>query len=91
MVTYYAKLTSKGQLTLPAELRRRMRFEIGETLAFDLAEDGHLAVRSPRQVLEANFGTWSLPEGMTVQDAVRIAREEMQEEAVERYLRATES
>ena len=67
-----------------------LRFEIGATLAFDLAEDGHLAVRSPRQVLEANFGTWSLPEGMTVHDAIRIAREEMQEEAVERYLRAME-
>ena len=86
MVTYYAKITSKGQLTLPVELRRRMEFQTGDTVAFHVAEDGHVAVRSPRQALEAVLGTLP-PLSMSVEEAIQIARDEMEHDAVDRHNR----
>lgn len=86
MVTYYAKVTSKGQLTIPVELRRRMSIKTGETIAFDVAEDGGVAVRSTSQDLAAVLGTLP-PLSISVEEAIRIAREEMENDAVQRHLR----
>lgn len=43
MVT--ATLTSKGQITIPKEVREKLGLETGDRLVFDLGEDGVLAVR----------------------------------------------
>ena len=38
-------LTSKGQITLPIELRRSWRLEAGDQIDFVLVEDGSVQVR----------------------------------------------
>ena len=40
-----AKVTSKGQVTIPKRVRSRMAIETGDHLAFDLDENGGLHVR----------------------------------------------
>ena len=39
-----AKVTSKGQVTIPKEIRKRMAIEMGDRLAFELETDGRLWV-----------------------------------------------
>ena len=43
-----AKVTSKGQVTIPKEVRELMAIETGDRLAFDLEEDGRLRVSRVR-------------------------------------------
>lgn len=40
MVRSKAKLTSKGQLTLPAAVRKALHVEAGDTVAFEIGADG---------------------------------------------------
>jgi AbrB family looped-hinge helix DNA binding protein len=37
-----AKITSKGQITLPLKIRQRLGVQAGETVSFEEAEDGFL-------------------------------------------------
>ena len=39
-----AKVTSKGQVTIPKQVRRLMAIEVGDRLAFELDDDGRLRV-----------------------------------------------
>lgn len=40
-----ATLTSKGQVTIPSEIRRRMGLKAGDKLDFRVDDDGRLTVR----------------------------------------------
>lgn len=44
-MSYHAKITSKGQITLPAELRARMNVRTGDTLEFYLDHLDRVCVR----------------------------------------------
>jgi antitoxin PrlF len=48
-------LTSKGQITLPAELRRRWGLKSGDRVDFTLEDDGRVVLRRwvRRSILEA--------------------------------------
>ncbi|HLL26581.1 MAG TPA: AbrB/MazE/SpoVT family DNA-binding domain-containing protein [Xanthobacteraceae bacterium] len=48
-------LTSKGQITLPVELRRRWDLKPGDCIDFSLEDDGRVIVRKwlRRSILEA--------------------------------------
>lgn len=53
-MTVYAKLTSKGQITLPVSLRNAWNLKPGDQLAFDI-QDGATATVAPlrrRSILE---------------------------------------
>ena len=43
-----AKVTSRGQLTIPKRIRSLMAIDTGDRLAFDLDEDGSLRVSRVR-------------------------------------------
>jgi len=49
-----AKVTSKGQLTLPSKLRRAMKIEPGDHIAFDFSEggEGRFVVNRRRSIFE---------------------------------------
>ena len=64
-----AKMTSKGQITLPAKLRAAMRLEIGDKVVF--AADGDGAYR-----LLAKKGSLADLKGI-VRSGARVARGEM--------------
>ena len=52
MVTQAAKLTSKGQLTLPREIREKLGVRPGDVLEF-VEEDGEFYIR--RRIVESPF------------------------------------
>lgn len=58
-----ATLTSKGQVTLPVELRRRWKLEPGDCLDFALEGDGRVVLRKwvRRSILEARDDLPALP------------------------------
>lgn len=47
-ITADATLTSKGQITIPKEIRETLSIEAGTKLEFVLDEDGNLTVRPKR-------------------------------------------
>lgn len=50
---YKAKITSKGQITLPADMRKKLGVEPGDSIAFLPGENGEFYVRRTiRSILE---------------------------------------
>ncbi len=45
MTVYHAKVTSKGQVTLPLEVRRALELEPGAYIAFEVARDYAVVTR----------------------------------------------
>ena len=79
-----AKVTSKGQVTIPKRVRTLMAIETGDRLAFDLDEDGDLhvsRVRSERRPLRGLLSEYAKP-GMLDEERVRAA---LRERAAAKY------
>jgi antitoxin PrlF len=74
-----AKITSKGQITIPVEIRRLLGANTGDKLAFEPMQDGVRVVRQGEEnPFEKYRGTWEfdLPPGYEGRDGViRYVRE----------------
>jgi AbrB family looped-hinge helix DNA binding protein len=73
---YYATVTSKGQITLPKDLREALHLKAGSRVKFvKRGEDVTVApaLRRRRDFREA-LGTLTLPDGMTVDEYVSDMR-----------------
>lgn len=44
-MTEIAKISSKGQVTIPAEIRRALQVRAGDSLAWEIEPDGRVVVR----------------------------------------------
>lgn len=44
-MTHFAKITTKGQTTIPQAVRAVLNVKPGDTIAWEVAEDGHVEVR----------------------------------------------
>lgn len=51
-LTEDARITSKGQVTIPKRIRDRLGLEAGEDIEFVLTDDGELTVRPKRPAME---------------------------------------
>jgi antitoxin PrlF len=73
-----ATLTSKGQVTLPVELRRRWGLEAGDCVDFCLEDDGRVVLRKwlRRSILEAREGLMALSQGENSRERSESSREE---------------
>lgn len=61
-----AKVTSKGQITIPKEIRRVRGIDQGDTVIFETDEQGvHLRPRRPTSVFAQYAGIWREGEGLT--------------------------
>jgi antitoxin PrlF len=68
-----AKLTSKGQITIPKEVREALKLQTGDRLAFRLREDGTVQVEAETVDLMSLRGTVRTPvKGVSV-DAMNEA------------------
>jgi AbrB family looped-hinge helix DNA binding protein len=64
------RVTTKGQVTLPKQIRERLHIQAGDTLAYDVESDGVLRVRKMEpfdrewhQALSATLAEeWNSPE-----------------------------
>jgi antitoxin PrlF len=57
MIEIHAKISSKNQITLPAEVRRRLGIGASDTLAFVFTPSGDALVRPARYTLEQVLGS----------------------------------
>ena len=51
-----ATLTSKGQVTIPVEVRKRLGLKTGDRVDFDFLPDGKVAIRTKKLPFEALRG-----------------------------------
>ncbi len=73
-----AKLTSKGQVTVPVEIRRHLGIEPKDRVAFVIGDDGTVQVRpATYPTLESLRGAaGTLPRPMEWREMLEIARED---------------
>lgn len=73
-----ATVTSKGQITIPVEVRRRLGVNTGDQLAFVLADDGSVQVRRPHYLTVAELcgAAGTLPEPLPWEEVLAIAHED---------------
>ena len=57
MIEITAKISSKNQITLPADVRRRLGVGASDVVAFVLAENGKVELRPARYDLESILGS----------------------------------
>ena len=64
-----AKISSKGQVTVPAEVRKTLRLKTGDTLAWEIQKDGKISVRRVEPIdvdyisaLSGTLSEWSSAE-----------------------------
>ncbi|GMA17139.1 AbrB/MazE/SpoVT family DNA-binding domain-containing protein (plasmid) [Deinococcus metallilatus] len=73
---YYATVTSKGQITLPKELREALHLEAGSRVT--LVARGETVTVKPEKRRRRDFreaiGTLTLPDGMTAEEYVSDMR-----------------
>jgi len=49
-------VTSKGQITIPKAVRERLRLEVGDTVYFDVRDDGSVLLVARNEPVEGLFG-----------------------------------
>lgn len=78
MTEVLTTVTSKGQVTLPAAIRRHLGVSANDKVAFVIEADGSVRVRVPRYPTIASLrgAAGSLPHPLSWQEMRRIARED---------------
>jgi antitoxin PrlF len=76
MQQYRARVTTKGQLTVPREVRRALGITAGDEVAFEVGPDG-VTVRPVRAAspLRAYEGRWRVGTGATTEEMDTWLRE----------------
>ncbi len=59
MTAIVSTVTSKGQMTVPAEIRRALKLQAGDRVEFAIAADGRVYLRPLNLPVEAIFGLLS--------------------------------
>jgi AbrB family looped-hinge helix DNA binding protein len=67
-------ITSKGQVTIPAAMRKRLGLEPGDQVGFILDDDGIRVVPREHRI-EAAFGLCKAKVSVTDEDMERVIRE----------------
>lgn len=80
MAVYSARVSSKGQLTLPAELRRHLGIREGDAVTFRI-EDQTAVLEKERETLESVFGSIPTPPHLVGRDIDEMIEEAMAENA----------
>lgn len=75
-------ITSKGQVTIPREVRHHLGLQKGDKLSFVLEDDGSVAVHVPTYPTVAALAgaAGSLPESKSWREMREIAREDAVED-----------
>ena len=74
-MTIIAKVTSKGQTTIPADIRAALRIEPGDLIIWEMSDDGSARIRRVQpldiEYLKAAEGTLSEWAGAADEEAYR--------------------
>ena len=74
-MTIISKITTKGQTTIPAQIREGLGVGPGDRLEFEILPDGRVTIRKARHGLEALRGIIKLDFPVTGEDIDRWCRE----------------
>jgi AbrB family looped-hinge helix DNA binding protein len=84
---HLARVQEKGQITLPAEMRRRLGLKKGDVVAITETADGMLV--APQEVVAAQamdrIGELLRAQGLTLEDLLEASRDERASLLQERY------
>jgi len=83
MAKYVTTVTQKGQVTIPGELRRALKIQPKDRVAFELV-GGEVRLRPIKSTLLAGFGS---VKPINRPEDFRKMRQEVEEEIAERTLR----
>ncbi len=67
-------LTSKGQVTIPAEVRRQLGLQPGDHVGF-IMEDGDVRLVRKERRIEAAFGICKADTSVSVEDMDKVIRQ----------------
>jgi AbrB family looped-hinge helix DNA binding protein len=86
MLEIHAKVSSKNQITLPAEVRRRLGIGPADKVAFVFGDGDVVELRTPRYDLESVLGSIpALPgESLDLEQEIAAATEEVMSEKARR-------
>ena len=75
-------VTSKGQVTIPAEIRKHLNIKEGDKLSFVIEDEGSVRVEAPRypNVAALRGAAGSLATPKSWEEMVQIAREDRVQE-----------
>ncbi len=78
MAEIISTITSKGQVTIPAEVRRHLGLKKNDKIAFVVQPDGVVQLRAPKYPTIASLAgaAGSLPKPMPWKEVLEIARED---------------
>lgn len=77
-----AKVTSKGQVTIPLEVRRRLRLETGSRIDFVCAPDGSVVIEAVHSNVASLMG--ALRQDLSARLSLGAIAEAVEEEAASR-------
>lgn len=74
-----ATVTSKGQVTIPSEVRIRMAIKPGDEVEFMIRDDGRVELQKPKYSSVASISgvAGSLGKALSKDEMLQIAREEV--------------
>lgn len=85
MRKYVSTITQRGQVTLPAEVRRRLGVKPTDRVEFIIEDDDRVTVKPVKYTLETIFGSVKpLSQPMDFDAAIRDAKEERAERQMRR-------
>jgi antitoxin PrlF len=75
-------ITSKGQVTIPAEVRKHLGLNKREKIAFVIDEEGYIHLKTPHYPTMASLrgAAGSLPHPISWEDSEQVVEEERTEE-----------
>ncbi len=81
MAEFVARVTSKGQLTVPIAVRRRLGIDPGDQVAFVIGDDGNAGFRRVEHDFRAFQGVFRTPRGLETGDFDDLIEEAMSDHA----------
>jgi AbrB family looped-hinge helix DNA binding protein len=81
MREYLAKVTSKGQLTLPAAVRRQLGIEPGDRVTIEIEDENGARLRRVEYDVDSVRGLIATPPGLESQDFDDLIEEAMADHA----------
>jgi len=78
MKEFVSTITSKGHVTIPAEVRRHLGVSQGDKLSFVIGDEGNVELKAPKYPNVASLvgAAGSLPHPMSWNEQLQIARED---------------
>ncbi|MBS0358853.1 MAG: AbrB/MazE/SpoVT family DNA-binding domain-containing protein [Proteobacteria bacterium] len=69
-----SSVTSKGQVTIPMEIRQQLNLQPGEKVAFALEDDRVVLFRKEKNI-EASFGIYKAKQGVSLKQMEQVIKE----------------